>query len=124
MRILAIAPNNINITNTRQNNRTTFLGRIPKNNNVTDVFQKSVDRVAEEKRLNKLRDTAEAFSACFYKQVYPNDVENLQQKYRSILKIKDKDEFLDTAFNELKKKHNKNNKHKKLVKIFFIQNFL
>ena len=56
MRILAIAPNNINITNTRQNNRTTFLGRIPKNNNVTDVFQKSVDRVAEEKRLNMLKE--------------------------------------------------------------------
>ena len=36
MRILAIAPNNINITNTRQNNRTTFIGRIPKNNNVTN----------------------------------------------------------------------------------------
>ena len=116
MRILAIAPNNINITNTRQNNRTTFLGRIPKNNNVTDVFQKSVDRVAEEKRLNKLRDTAEAFSACFYKQVYPNDVENLQQKYRSILKIKDKDEFLDTAFNELKKDYSLANVPMKLDK--------
>lgn len=103
MRILAIAPNNINITNTRQNNRTTFLGRIPKNNNVTDVFQKSVDRVAEEKRLNKLRGTAQAFDRCFFTSFSLKEAESLQQKYRSILKLKDKDEFLDTAFNELKK---------------------
>ena len=84
MRILTIAPNNINITNTRQNNRTTFLGRIPKNNNVTDVFQKSVDRVAEEKKLNKLRGTAQAFGDCFFTSFYPREAENLQQKYQSI----------------------------------------
>lgn len=118
MRILAIAPNNINITNTRQNNRTTFLGRIPKNNNVTDVFQKSVDRVAEEKNLNKLRGTAQAFGDCFFTSFYPREAENLQQKYQSILKIKDKDEFLDTAFNELKKDYGLANVPMKLNKDF------
>lgn len=118
MRILAIAPNNINITNTRQNNRTTFLGRIPKNNNVTDVFQKSVDRVAEEKRLNKLRGTAQAFDRCFFTSFSLKEAESLQQKYRSILKLKDKDEFLDTAFNELKKDYGLANVPMKLNKDF------
>lgn len=116
MRILAIAPNNINITNTRQNNRTTFLGRIPKNNNVTDVFQKSVDGNTKRENFGKLIDLSHAFSACFYNHIYPNESKNLQQKYRDILKIKDKDEFLDTAFNELKKDYGLANVPMKLDK--------
>lgn len=104
MRIFAIAPNNINTTNTRQNNRIAFLGKFPKNTNVGDTFEKSLKaRIAEEKKMLKLRNKARDFSCCFYRTVSPNEVENLQQKYKSIVKIKDKDEFLDKAFNELKK---------------------
>lgn len=104
MRIFAIAPNNINTTNTRQNNRIVFLGKIPKNTTIGDTFEKSLKaRIAEEKKMTQLRGKAQDFSCCFYRTIYPNEVENLQQKYKNIVKIKDKDEFLDKAFHELKK---------------------
>lgn len=102
MRIFAIAPNPISATNKKQYNQNTFQGKIPKSANVADTFQKSVDKIAEEKRVNQLWNTARLFSYCFFKPVYINQVENLQQKYKDILKIKDKDKFLDKAFNELK----------------------
>lgn len=102
MRIFAISPSIINITNKRQANQNSFQGKIPKSSNITDTFQKSVDKIAEEKRVNQLWDAARQFRICFFKPVYINEVEGLQQKYKEILEIKDKDEFLDKAFNELK----------------------
>ena len=50
MRIFAIAPNPISATNKKQYNQNTFQGKIPKSANVADTFQKSVDKIAEEKR--------------------------------------------------------------------------
>lgn len=102
MRIFAITPNTLNITNQKQFNQNTFQGKIPKNKNVTDTFQKSVDKTAIEKKMNQLWETARLFRYCFFKPVYTNEVEGLQQKYKDILKIKNKDEFLDKAFNELR----------------------
>ena len=81
MRIFAIAPHPISATNKKQYNQNTFQGKIPKSANVADTFQKSVDKIAEEKRVNQLWNTARLFRYCFFKPVYINQVENLQAKF-------------------------------------------
>ena len=103
MRILPISINYSNINNTKQYNQNTFLGKTPKSTNITDTFQKSANVITDESTIMQLRETARQFSSVFFKTIYPNDVKNLQQKYKDILKISDKDEFLDNAFTELKK---------------------
>lgn len=103
MRILPISINFSNINNTKQYNQNTFLGKTPKSTNITDTFQKSANVITDESTIMQLRETARQFSSVFFRTVALKDVKNLQQKYKDILNISDKDKFLDNAFTELKK---------------------
>lgn len=103
MRIAPISTNFSNINNTKQYNQNTFLGKTPKSTNITDTFQKSANTITNESTIMQLRETARQFSSVFFRTVALKDVKNLQQKYKDILNISDKDKFLDNAFTELKK---------------------